>query len=86
MKEGRIAATQSISGTGALRIGLAFLARFFPDKAIYLPDKTWANHGAIVRDCGLEVKQYKYYDPETIGVAWEGFKADVRVSRIAESS
>jgi aspartate aminotransferase len=59
LKEGRIAATQTISGTGALRIGLDFMARFFPHKSIYLPDKTWANHAAIVKDCGLEVKHYK---------------------------
>ncbi|KAJ9092061.1 hypothetical protein QFC19_008835 [Naganishia cerealis] len=80
LQEGRIAATQTISGTGALRLGLAFLARFFPHKSIYLPDKTWANHAAIVKDCGLEVKHYKYYDPETVGVAFEGFKADVRAA------
>jgi aspartate aminotransferase len=34
----RVVITQSISGTGALRIGGQFLARFFPGtKKIYLP-------------------------------------------------
>merc|ERR1712093_289285 len=38
LKEDRIAITQSISGTGALRIGGAFLQRFYPhSKDIYLP-------------------------------------------------
>jgi aspartate aminotransferase, mitochondrial len=41
IKEGRIAVTQSISGTGALRIGGEFLARFFENKTIYVPTPTW---------------------------------------------
>ncbi len=41
LKEDRIAITQSISGTGALRIGGAFLQRFYPGaKKIYLPTPT----------------------------------------------
>jgi aspartate aminotransferase len=41
VKDGRIAVTQSISGTGALRIGGEFLARFFENKTIYVPNPTW---------------------------------------------
>jgi aspartate aminotransferase len=41
VKDGRIAVTQSISGTGALRIGGEFLARFLENKTIYVPTPTW---------------------------------------------
>src|ERR1700731_660076 len=41
IKDGRIAVTQSISGTGALRIGGEFLARFYPNKQIFVPTPTW---------------------------------------------
>jgi aspartate aminotransferase, mitochondrial len=41
IKDGRIAVTQSISGTGALRIGGEFLARFYENKSIYVPTPTW---------------------------------------------
>lgn len=41
IKDGRIAVTQSISGTGALRIGGEFLARFYDNKSIYVPTPTW---------------------------------------------
>lgn len=41
LKDGRIAVTQSISGTGALRIGGEFLARFYNSKTIYVPTPTW---------------------------------------------
>ncbi|ODN92073.1 aspartate aminotransferase, mitochondrial [Cryptococcus wingfieldii CBS 7118] len=76
--ENRLAITQSISGTGALRIGTAFLARWFPNaKTIYLPTPTWGNHIPISKDSGLEVKQYKYFDKDTVGLDFEGMKADI---------
>nr|WPS94675.1 aspartate aminotransferase [Naematelia aurantialba] len=79
--EERLAITQSISGTGALRIGTAFLARFYPGaKAIYLPTPTWGNHIPIAKDSGLEVKQYKYFDKETVGLDFEGMKADIEAA------
>jgi aspartate/tyrosine/aromatic aminotransferase len=45
----QLAVTQSISGTGALRIGTAFFARHYPGaKAIYLPTPTWGNHMSVL--------------------------------------
>ncbi|KAI0347998.1 PLP-dependent transferase [Trametopsis cervina] len=74
-----IAVTQSISGTGALRIGGAFLGRFYPHaKTIYLPNPSWGNHTPIFRDSGLEVKQYRYFDKKTVGLDFEGLKEDLR--------
>ncbi|KAH0258543.1 putative aspartate aminotransferase, partial [Aureobasidium melanogenum] len=69
LKEGRIVITQSISGTGALRIGGAFLERFYPcDKTIYIPNPSWANHNAVFKDSGLKVEKYRYYNKDTIGL------------------
>ena len=71
---------QSISGTGALRIGGAFFQRFFPHtKTIYIPNPSWGNHTAVFRDSGLEVKQYRYFDKKTVGLDFEGMKEDLRV-------
>ncbi|KAG8730872.1 aspartate transaminase aat1 [Ceratobasidium sp. 423] len=79
--EGRIAVTQSISGTGALRIGGAFLARHYPHvKTIYLPTPSWGNHTPIFRDSGLEVKSYRYFDKKTVGLDFEGLKADLKAA------
>ncbi|EXJ82446.1 aspartate aminotransferase [Capronia epimyces CBS 606.96] len=81
LKEDRIAITQSISGTGALRIGGAFLQRFYPGaKTIYIPTPSWANHKAVFSDSGLEVKQYKYYNKDTIGLDFEGLVADLKAA------
>ncbi|EQK99653.1 Aspartate/other aminotransferase [Ophiocordyceps sinensis CO18] len=77
----RVAITQSISGTGALRIGAAFLERFYKgDKNIYIPSPSWANHKAIFTDAGLAVRQYRYYDKNTIGLDFEGMMADIEAA------
>ena len=79
LQEGRIAVTQSISGTGALRIGGAFLERFYPgSKEIYIPIPSWANHKAVFSDSGLEVKQYRYYNKDTIGLDFDGMVEDIK--------
>ncbi|KAI6812386.1 Aspartate aminotransferase [Hortaea werneckii] len=79
LKENRICITQSISGTGALRIGGAFLQRFYPGaKAIYIPTPSWANHKAVFTDSGLEVKQYRYYNKDTIGLDFDGMVEDIK--------
>nr|VWO96684.1 Aspartate aminotransferase (EC [Ganoderma boninense] len=81
LKEGCVAVTQSISGTGALRIGGAFLGRFYPHvKTIYLPVPSWGNHTPIFRDSGLEVKGYRYFDKKTVGLDFEGLKEDLRAA------
>jgi len=81
LSQGSIAVTQSISGTGALRIGGAFLARHYPNaKIIYLPTPSWGNHTPIFRDSGLEVRGYRYFNKETVGLDFEGLKADLRAA------
>lgn len=77
----RIAITQSISGTGALRIGGEFLARFYPgDKTIYIPTPSWANHAAVFKDSGLKVQKYRYYNKDTIGLDFDGLIADINTA------
>ena len=77
--EDRIAVTQTISGTGALRIGGAFLERHYPGaKSIYIPTPSWANHAAVFKDCGLKVEKYRYYNKDTIGLDFDGMVADIK--------
>jgi hypothetical protein len=59
----KLAAVQTLSGTGACRVGGEFFSRFLPKGTkIYLPDPTWGNHIAIFKNCGLDVQQYRYYN------------------------
>ena len=76
--EGRVAALQSLSGTGSLRVGAAFLARFLPaGTPVYVSDPTWGNHRNIFGDAGMEWRNYRYFDRGTIGLDWSGLREDL---------
>lgn len=47
------------------------------DTPIYLPDPTWGNHYAIMRNAGLSPKKYRYYDPSTCAVNFSQVEADI---------
>ncbi|KAG2183283.1 hypothetical protein INT43_006288 [Umbelopsis isabellina] len=79
IKENRLAITQSISGTGALRIGAAFLNRFYPHaKKVYVPNPTWGNHIPIFGDSGIQVEKYRYFDKSTNGLDINGMLDDIK--------
>lgn len=81
IQDDRLAITQSISGTGALRIGGEFLARYYPNgKKIFIPTPSWANHNAVFKDSGLEVEKYRYYNKDTIGLDFDGMITDLRAA------
>lgn len=73
----RIAGVQTLSGTGACRIGGEFLALFYPGKPIYLPVPTWGNHHKIFAECGLDVQTYRYYDRSTNRLNLDGMLEDL---------
>jgi len=77
IKDKCYASIQSISGTGALRIGAEFLQRYAPLKTIWVPIPTWGNHNQIFKFSGLEVKTYRYYDPKTCGLDFAGMVEDL---------
>lgn len=84
LKEGRIAAVQSISGTGGCRVGGEFLKKYFPDSTIYTPDPTWGNHPTVFQKCLLKTEPYRYYDRTNKCLDFAGMKADME--RAAEGS
>lgn len=74
-----VASIQSLSGTGALRIGFRFLSKFYPfKKKIFFPKPTWGNHLAIAEGAGLEIGEYRYYDPKTKGIDFDGLIEDLK--------
>uniref|UniRef100_A0A673VKR7 Aspartate aminotransferase n=1 Tax=Suricata suricatta TaxID=37032 RepID=A0A673VKR7_SURSU len=69
---------QTISGTGALRIGASFLQRFFKfSRDVFLPKPSWGNHTPIFRDAGMQLHGYRYYDPKTCGFDFTGAIEDI---------
>jgi len=74
-----LAGVQTLSGTGACRVGGAFLSNFISDKtSIYIPVPTWGNHWKIMSEAGLNTKPYRYYSRETNGLDYDGMIADLR--------
>lgn len=71
---------QSLSGTGSLRVGAAFIQRFLPDVTVYISDPTWGNHKNIFNDAGVPWKTYKYFDPKTTGLDFDGMTADIEAA------
>ena len=73
LKSGKVAAVQALSGTGACRLAGEFIAKFFgKGKKMYMPDPTWGNHIAIMKNSGLEPATYAYFDSKTCGVDFKG--------------
>jgi aspartate aminotransferase len=74
----RVAGIQTLSGTGALRIGQRFLSDFYPfNKKISFSSPTWGNHLNIARGAGLEIGEYRYYDSKTKDIDFEGMCEDL---------
>jgi aspartate/tyrosine/aromatic aminotransferase len=71
VKDGKIVTVQSLSGTGALRVGFEFLKQFIPGD-VYYSDPTWGNHISIIEKAGLTHKKYPYFDPATKGLNFDG--------------
>ena len=69
--EGRIAAIQTLGGSGALKVGADFLKTYFPDSQVWVSDPTWENHVAIFAGAGFTVNTYPWFDDKTNGVRFE---------------
>ncbi|KAE8654587.1 Aspartate aminotransferase [Hibiscus syriacus] len=77
IQENRVTTVQCLSGTGSLRVGAEFMARHYHQKTIYIPQPTWGNHPKIFTLAGLSVKTYRYYDPTTRGLNFQGLLEDL---------
>jgi len=78
IKENRVASAQGISGTGSLRIGLDFLAKFLPKgPTLYISAPTWGNHLSMFAAAGLPYKSYRYWNATNRTLDIEGMVADL---------
>ncbi|XP_015083124.1 aspartate aminotransferase, cytoplasmic [Solanum pennellii] len=82
IKENRVTTVQCLSGTGSLRVGAEFLARHYHEHTIYIPQPTWGNHPKIFTLAGLSVKYYRYYDPATRGLDFQGLLDDLTAAPV----
>lgn len=57
----RVCGFQAPGGTGALRIGAAFLKKEM-DGSLYIPNPSWPNHKGVFAAVGYSVELYPYYN------------------------
>ncbi len=74
---GRVATSQTIGGSGALRVGADLLHRLLPHATIAISNPSWENHRAVFGAAGFEVVEYSYFDPATHGVDFDAMLADL---------
>ena len=91
-------AARRAQGTGSLRLGAAFVAKFMPGRVraaalarrgrvltarrgahaaqiAYISEPTWGNHKNIFGDERVEWRTYRYFDPKTVGLDFDGAAA-----------
>lgn len=73
IKEERVATVQTLSGTGALRVGAEFIKHNVnPSAKIFVPNPTWGNHKSIFGRANLEVDSYRYWRGEKRDLDYDG--------------
>ncbi|NIJ70262.1 amino acid aminotransferase [Xanthomonas sp. 60] len=75
---GRVATTQTVGGSGALRVGADLLKKLLPHATIAISNPSWENHRAVFGAAGFEVVEYTYFDAATHGVDFTGMLADLQ--------
>ena len=69
---------QTISGTGALKVGLDFLSRNGYN-VFYASNPTWGNHNLMAKQTGFSVRKYRYYEASTKSIDFKGMVEDLQV-------
>jgi aspartate aminotransferase, mitochondrial len=82
LKNVQVAGVQTLSGTGACRVGGHFIQQFWPSGStpptVFIPVPTWTNHWKIFKECGLNTAPYRYYNYDTNTLDLEGLLTDIQ--------
>ena len=74
---GRVATSQTVGGSGALRVGADLLKKLLPTSTIAISNPSWENHRALFGAAGFEVVDYTYFDAVSHGLNFDGMLADL---------
>lgn len=69
---------QTPGGTGALRLAFELISHHLPSARVWISDQTWANHGQLCTQAGLEHLTYPYYDPNAKSLDTQSFLEALR--------
>ncbi|MFT6102001.1 MAG: aspartate aminotransferase [Candidatus Endobugula sp.] len=75
IKDQRVMGVQAPGGCGALNIAGHLIKRCNQDKhapaTVWISTPTWANHIPLLGSCGLQLREYPYYDNATHGIDFD---------------
>ena len=74
---GRVATTQTIGGSGALRVGADLLKKLLPHATVAISNPSWENHRAVFGAAGFDIVDYTYFDAASHGLDFGGMLADL---------
>jgi aspartate aminotransferase len=75
---GRVSSVQTPGGCGGLRIGAELVKAANPAARVWVSTPTWPNHIPLIGSVGLEICEYRYYNPVSHDVDFEGMLEDLR--------
>lgn len=79
-----VAAVQAPGGCGAVRLGAEVLKASGPTGKVWVSDPTWPVHIPLIGSVGLELTQYRYYDPATHGVNFDAMVEDLSAATVGD--
>ncbi|NBE09312.1 amino acid aminotransferase [Paragemmobacter ruber] len=80
----RIASVATPGGTGAIRQALELIRLATPAATVWISNPTWPNHPSIIRYLGMNMAEYRYFDPATRGVDFAGMMEDLAQVRAGD--
>jgi len=78
LEAGRVSTSQTIGGSGALRVGADLLIKLLKTRTVAISNPSWENHRAVFGAAGFDVVDYTYFDAASHGLDFEGMLADLR--------
>ena len=73
----RAASVATPGGTGAIRQALELIKMAAPSATVWLSNPTWPNHPSIIKYLGMASAEYRYFNPQTGDIDFEGMLADL---------
>ncbi|GKA19069.1 aspartate aminotransferase, chloroplastic, partial [Tanacetum coccineum] len=73
-----VATIQGLSCTGSLRVDATLIEHYFPGAKVLISAPTWGNHKNIFNDARVPWSEYRYYDPKTVGLDFDGMIEDIK--------
>lgn len=77
LREGRVSSVQTPGGCGGLRLGAELVKAASDSARVWVSSPTWPNHIPLIGSVGLQFKEYRYYNPLSHDVDFDGMLEDL---------